>query len=74
MHGNLDKIIVQSDGLRAVKGVHSLVQWVERNKILWLELLLDCKNLQNSYFSKPYDINLYMYIDIVLCIEDGAQL
>jgi hypothetical protein len=30
-----------SDGLRAVKGVNSLVQWVERNMRFQLELLLE---------------------------------
>jgi hypothetical protein len=30
--------------------------------------------LQNSYFSKSYDVNLYVCIGIVLCIEDSAQL
>jgi len=39
-----NKIMVQPNGLRTVKGVHSLGQWVERNRRFWLELLLELSN------------------------------
>jgi len=39
-----DKILVETDGLKAVKGSHSLGQQVEKNKGLWLRLLLDGKD------------------------------
>jgi hypothetical protein len=33
--------MVQPDGLRMMKGVHSLGQQVEKNRIFWLELSLE---------------------------------
>jgi hypothetical protein len=40
-NGVPNKIMVQPDGMRSVKGVHSLGQRVEGNRRLWLELLLE---------------------------------
>jgi hypothetical protein len=39
-----DKRMVQLDGMKAVKGAHSLGRQVEKNEILWLGLLLEGKN------------------------------
>jgi hypothetical protein len=43
--GNLDKIMVHLDGLKAMKGGNSLGQQVEKNEIFWFGLLLEGKTL-----------------------------
>jgi hypothetical protein len=54
--------MVQPNGLKEVKGAHSLGQQVEKNERLWLGLLLEGKDCINFLlFSKYCDVNLYMY-------------
>jgi hypothetical protein len=47
---NPDKIMVEPNGPRALKGAHSLVQRVARNKGLWVELSLEYKNCEIFIF------------------------
>jgi hypothetical protein len=51
-----DKRMVHPDGLKAVKGAHSLGQQVEKNERLWLGLLLEGKNC----------IILFYFLNIVM--------
>jgi hypothetical protein len=48
--------MVHPDGLKAVKGAHSLGQQVEKNERLWLGLLLEGKDC----------INLFYFLSIVM--------
>jgi hypothetical protein len=42
--------MVQPDGLREIKGAHSLGQQVEKNERLWLGVLLESKNCRFLFY------------------------
>jgi hypothetical protein len=60
--------------VKEVKGSHSLGHQVENNERLWLGLLLEGKDCGIFiFFLSIYDVKLYMYFDMVWCIEDGGK-
>jgi hypothetical protein len=54
--------MMQLDGLKAMKGAHSLGQRDEKNERLWLGLLLEGKNCRILFlFYKYCNVNLFRH-------------